>query len=583
MSTTKQLNTLPQKFCVAPFLQITTHPSTSFSPCPYLGGTTWTKSYPSIKESWNSDELEGLRQSFLNNQQSPICGRCWDEESHNKRSLRLRLLDPETLHSEYKILEDPKIVDSMIESIKDQSYKKGPKLLSIKNGNVCNAKCRTCHPEDSSRWIADSKKLYELHDIKTAYKLNVKEVNWSDSQIEEIFELSEHLVRLELFGGEPTYNKKVIALLNRIVESGRSKNISLYINTNGSVNIVEKIPRLDQFKEIDIGVSIDGVGKQFEYIRHGVEYDTVVSNVKKWQEHFKKHNITSTITSITTVDILNVYYLPEIKKAVVDLLGSEPFWNLLVWPNHLSIKSLPQQIKDILIERLQHDPSFDELVDLLNQPHLPLAWNEFLKLTQALDEIRGENFAETFPEFHSIIQQHGTTGIDLDGIYYFKAIAYLARNENFVKTFPDVKKVLNQYGMFGPALTDVDYTKAIAYLEQNKVVIYIGDCAHPAGWYLQQSATSYKDTAIKLTIENCQDIKPGVYYTSLQDMGTQENLLSVLTQADRIVYQEPSFWQDTPRKWWWQLKLGLTSPSKKTIEEILSKVLQTKSIQVVKC
>jgi hypothetical protein len=66
-------------------------------------------------------------------------------------------------------------------------------------------------------------------------------------------------------------------------------------------------------------------------------------------------------------------------------------------------------------------------------------------------------------------------------------------------------------------------------------------------------------------------------------MGTRENLLLVLKQADRIVYEEPKFWQDTPRKWWWQLKLGLTSPSKKIIEEVLTKVLHTNSIQVVKC
>lgn len=571
---------LPKNFCVAPFVQITTHPSKSFSPCPYLGGTTWTKSYPTITESWNSTELQSLRQSFLNNEKNSICSRCWDEESHNKRSLRLRLLDPETLQSDYKILQDADTVDSVLESVKDGSYKAGPRLLSIKNGNVCNAKCRTCHPGDSSKWIADAKKLHTITPHQTVYKITGKEVNWSDTQIEEIFALSANLVRLELFGGEPTYNKKVIALLNRIVDAGHSQHISLYINTNGSVDIVDKIPNLHQFKEIDIGVSIDGVGAQFEYIRHGIAYNEVVANVRKWQQYFKQHNITSTITSITTVDILNVYYLPEIKQEITNLLGAEPFWNLLVDPAFLSIKSLPQQIKSVLIARLQGDASFAELITLLEQPHPPLAWAQFLELTAALDSIRGESFAKTFPEFHNVIQTHGTSGTDLDAIYFYKVIAYLARNGNFATTFPEFQHLLDRDGMSSDAMDAVDFKQAITYLEdRSRVVVFLGDCAHPQGWYLQLSATTYNDTARKLTSKDCHNLKAGVYYTSLQDLETQENLQSVLDQADRIVYHAPSYWQDTPNKWWWQHALGLQSPSKKIVERALKKISHKKSIQ----
>lgn len=514
---------------MAPFLQLTTHPSRSFSPCPYLGGTTWSKRYPSITETWNSPELESLRQDFLNNNKSPICGRCWDEESYGKRSLRLRLLDPETLQSDYKMLQDPAVVKSMLESVKDGSYHNGPRLLSIKNGNVCNAKCRTCHPGDSSRWIADAKKLFDITQQAT-YRINVREVNWDESQIEEIFALTKNLIRLELFGGEPTYNKKVIALLNRMVESGTSKNISLYINTNGSVNIVDKIPGLHQFKEIDIGISIDAVGDQFEYIRHGLNYSQIVSNVQQWQQYFQHHHIPSTITSITTVGILNVYYLPEIKKAVVDLLGTEPFWNLLVDPDFLCIKTLPQQVKDIVIKHLEHDQSFAEIVTMLKQPYAPRSWAQFLQLTNALDSIRGERFAKIFPEFHDIIQQHGMTGSDLDAIDF------------------------------------------------GKVIVYVGDCEHPQGWYLRLLALEDHPTATKLTTANCKDIQPGVYYTSLHDLGTNETFLSVLEQADRIVYREPSYWQDTPGAWWQRL-LKFKSPSKKIIEKTLQQLISRKTIQ----
>jgi len=506
-------------FCVAPFLQITTHPLRSFSPCPYLGGTTWAPNYQTIFESWNSPELESLRADFLSNVKSPICSRCWDEESHGKKSLRLRMWDPVNQTSDYPMLQNPDTVASVLNDISTGEYRRGPKLLSIKNGNVCNAKCRSCHPGDSSRWIADAAKLTQATG-KTIYRIDVKEVNWTDDQIQEILLLSEHLTRLELFGGEPTYNKKVINLLNQIVEAGHSSHIDLYINTNGSSDIVDRIPLLHQFHSVEIGVSIDGVGDQFEYIRHGVSYEKLVSNIKRWQSYFSQHNIPATITSITTVSILNIFYLTQIKQEVNQLLGKDPFWNLLVDPDFLNVKHMPKALKSQVIDMLKSDGSFDEFINLLEQPALPEAWQQFLQITQALDTIRKEKFDVVFPEFAKLIKEYGYSGSDLDEIGF------------------------------------------------GKVVVYVGDKAHPLGWYLENSARSNDRNAVKITKDTCNNLLPGVYYTSLQDAGSKENLQIICKQADTIFYQEPSYWQDTPRGFFARL-FKRPSPTKKTIEHIL--------------
>lgn len=490
------------KFCVAPFLQITTHPLRSFSPCPYLGGTTWAPKYNTILESWNSPELESLRADFLANRQSPICSRCWDEEAHGKKSLRLRLWDPVNQTSDYPLLQDPKILQTAMDDITSGEYQRGPKLLSIKNGNLCNAKCRSCHPGDSSRWIPDSVKLArELNQDtggETIYRIDEKEVNWTDSQVEEILELSKHLTRLELFGGEPTYNKKVIRLLNQIVDAGDSSHIDLYINTNGSSDIVNRIPLLHRFRSVEIGVSIDGIGAHFEYIRHGIEYDKLVANIKQWQAYFAEHSIPATITSITTVSILNIFYLPQIKQEVNALLGKDPFWNLLIDPDFLNIKHMPAALKAQVIKVLKKDPSFNEFVTLLEQPALPVAWQKFLQVTRALDNIRKENFNTVFPEFAKLVKKHGYSGSDLNQV-------------NF-----------------------------------NKVIVYLGDRAHVDGWYLENNAQDHERNAIKITTDIYNKLTPGVYYTSLYDVGSMENLQDVCRQADVIVYQEPDTWQDVP-------------------------------------
>jgi MoaA/NifB/PqqE/SkfB family radical SAM enzyme len=394
---------LPNNFCVASFLQLTTHPTGSFSPCPYLGGTTWKGQYSSIIEAWQSNDLESLRNQFLDGQQPKICNRCWHEEKNNKKSLRLRLYDPVNKTSDFSIINNSNIVQEMIDGIEEKQYLQGPKILTIKNGNVCNAKCRSCHPADSSRWSEDTEKL-KIKIGKEYYAIGQGEKNWSASQLDEIFELSKSFKRLELFGGEPLYNKKVQQLLDRIVESGHSKNINLYINTNCSVDLIERIPNVKEFKEIEIGVSLDGVGPHFEYLRHGLNYQDAVNNIRKWQKYFEQHNVKYYIDSISTVSVFNILYLPELKRAVMEILPQSPFWNLLINPDYLFIKNMPDLLKAQAIKVLEADSEFEELINVIQQPADVNAWDKFLEITPALDNIRGEDFRKTFPELAKFIE-----------------------------------------------------------------------------------------------------------------------------------------------------------------------------------
>ena len=393
---------LPENFCVAPFIQCTTHPSTSFSPCPYLGGTTWKASGNSILEQWRSGEIEQLRQDFIDNVKSPVCNRCWREEENNKKSLRQRLLDPVNSTSDYSFIEPETYVNKLIDKVNSKDYLSGPEVLTIKNGNICNAKCRTCHPGSSNRWVADSIKLKKL--IGKEYYPIDKETNWSDEQLEEIFNMAPGLKRLELFGGEPMYNKKVIKLLEQLVETGHSSHIILYINTNGSVNIVDKIHNIKQFQEVEIGVSIDGIDNHFEYTRHGLKYNVVKKNIADWKKYFEEHNVTYYIDCICTVGVLNIFYLPEIKAAILNILPLSPYWNLLVDPAYFFIKNMPDSAKAAVIEKLSLDiDEFQDLINVIQQPSDPAEWEKFLEVTGALDQIRKESFQKTFPEFARLI------------------------------------------------------------------------------------------------------------------------------------------------------------------------------------
>jgi len=531
-------DTLPSTLCIAPFAQITTHPSGSFSPCPYLGGTSWSHD-GTILEKWRGSELENLRHEFLAGKKPEICFRCWNEENIGKRSLRRRLFDMETETSDYQLFSDPQAIRDLMQSITDGSYKKGPKIISIKNGNVCNLKCRSCHPDDSSGWIQDAKKLYDAVG-KKYYKIGLRESNWNDAQIDQLRELASNLSRLELFGGEPLYNKKVLKLLNHLVEDGSSRNISLYVNTNGSVDITAKIPNIDRFKDIDIGVSIDAIAEHFTYVRHPLTLDQVKENVRSWHRYFRSKNVQSNIQSITTVSILNIYYLAELKSTIKSIMGQTPFWNLLIHPRHLSIVNLPQEVKNVVVEKLRGDPEFDEFINfMMNNAADQYQWRTFFTIRDALDDIRGEKFDDVFPEFASVIKPYR---LGSEGIKIFIG--------DMAQSWPA------QY-LTRVALDHDPHSGMLVQGKGHELVIIDPD-----------GITRFVPR---------DELPSGTYHTGITKWSDLDALHWLLTHAKEVYYAPPEYWSDGP-----EIFTTLLPPrgwSKIVTEEILAKIPNVRRLE----
>lgn len=72
------------------------------------------------------------------------------------------------------------------------------------------------------------------------------------------------------------------------------------------------------------------------------------------------------------------------------------------------------------------------------------------------------------------------------------------------------------------------------------ITVYLGD----VGAYLSALCRLDHPDATLITQENFSDLSPGTYYTSLGDLGSLQNLGSVLQQADTVVYAPPDVWSD---------------------------------------
>ena len=283
---------------MAPFVQLQTDTEGNTSPCAVLDGIWKNKQDP-----WQHDELEDMRHKHANNIKDSRCDTCWKKEELGFESYRQRFNSNHRFNVQEALL-----------SIEDGSYKQGPKILYLKNGNVCNLQCRICGPKDSYAWSREAKHYADQHTDEmqgTMYDIENYKKNWSPKQLENLMKYNNTILRVDNFGGEALTNPKVLDYLNMLVEQGVSQHITLYFNTNASNVPSEKWwSTLRQFKVLDFQLSLDGFKEQFEYQRYPAKWSEVEA-FRKWIYH-RSEEMPITYGIIITVNNFNVWYLPEI-------------------------------------------------------------------------------------------------------------------------------------------------------------------------------------------------------------------------------------------------------------------------------
>lgn len=396
---------ISKNFCIAPFTQLTLNPAGNYSPCPEIGGRPWKSNEINAVHMWRSDEFDALRTSFKNNQKDLVCNRCWQQEEHGNQSLRQRLFAKK---SQGSVTFQPGEVLPFL----DNGYQSGPKQINIMVGNICNLRCRICTAGSSVTYNVEGKYYKDHYGVENPRYISSfqKPMSFSSSSIDHIFELSTNLQRIEFYGGEPLLDEPTLNLLERLVISGKSKNITLFYNTNGTKEPTPQHYQLwNQFKSLEFNFSIDDIEKRFTYARHPAVWADLICNIDRIRNH--AWSIPVQCTSICTVSILNIYYLPEVLTQL-DFLSLPSFLNNIHSPDYYDIQHLPKEIKQHVIKKLTQFSNVNRiqfLINMLNEPENLKHWEDFKFWTKAKDEYRKENFAETYPEFYQIINRYDSS------------------------------------------------------------------------------------------------------------------------------------------------------------------------------
>jgi sulfatase maturation enzyme AslB (radical SAM superfamily) len=382
-------------FCIHPFNSLSidgTGDHRSYKPCCMSNQSIVSESVTidSIDSAFNSDWMNSLRNSLMNGVQHPTCSLCWDEERAGKESKRVR--DSKT---QLSLLDRP---DAVIKNI------------DLKMGNLCNLKCRICNPWNSSQWETEwfniGKRTDSIQKFKNSFKLQRQSWNPGEKIWDELLEILPNIESFDLYGGEPLLIENMWNILKLSVEKGYSKNQRIHYNTNGSiVPNEEQLALWEQFKLVDLQVSLDDINERHNYQRHPNKWETVKKNIRSLQQYKW-----ISLTTNATISNFNVFYLDEITTEIMDNLGCSIWYNILHHPDEYSVDALDPKIKEILLKKLSHvkdkNPDILNILNFIGSNPNPNKIQMFLKKVQEHDTYRKESFSTTFPEWYEILKQH---------------------------------------------------------------------------------------------------------------------------------------------------------------------------------
>jgi sulfatase maturation enzyme AslB (radical SAM superfamily) len=166
--------------------------------------------------------------------------------------------------------------------------------------------------------------------------LSNPDLEWQEKPFQKITEITDDawelldnwiskIERVFMTGGEPTIIKKNLEYIQKIIDTGRSKQIELIFTTNAT-NVNKEFLRIaEQFKSVHFAVSIDGVNDLASYIRFPSKWTQIKQNL----DTIGQHNFGVSIN--TTIQWLNMTRLDEMFHFIEQYIESNPKQFAGVW------------------------------------------------------------------------------------------------------------------------------------------------------------------------------------------------------------------------------------------------------------
>jgi len=383
--------------CKFPFSGVTINPDGNFIPCcgapeVKLGHISEVSS---LEEYINGDEQGMLRDDFKKGKWPVSCNPCKKRRDKGQPAL-IDFMGDQLPWSDENFLND----------------KYDVQYLEVTPSNACNASCSTCGSMFSSKWKAlDNKALEQGLDFRSnTNRVTGKNYSISDIDFDKILESLPTVKRLMLKGGEPLADKRNIILLEKI----RKEKLTCHVNliTNLSMMDDEILDLLKDIPSIHVSVSMDGLGKQYNWIR-STDFDDVIGKIEKY------HAVTD--KKVTIIITLSVYNFFNIEEAIKFFTGMKSVYKIDLLtandPVYVSPSMIPQHMMKKLNDKhetslwISENPKVERKNALLDYKSLESlddkSWflnnkEPLMKWIDFLNQERGFRIEDSVPEINEI-------------------------------------------------------------------------------------------------------------------------------------------------------------------------------------
>jgi organic radical activating enzyme len=428
-------------FCLAKWKQVSLHLPTGlnnscYHPPLHQIDALALKDNPSALH--NTAQKKTQRKIMLRNERPSECSYCWNiEDAGNLSDRHYRSGEP------WAAVDFAKIKNSTGDEDIIPSY------VEVNFNHACNLKCSYCSPQFSSTWQQETERdgsypTIPPHNAPEHFTGRRKPIPHSQPNpyVDAFWEwwpkLYPELEHFRMTGGEPLMDKNTYKVFDYVLANPSPK---LHINVTSNFSVEPALFKkymgyvkelcTDQPKKIEHFmqfVSLDSIGPQAEYIRHGLDFNRLWDNVNTFL------NEVPTRSSLTFIVTMNNLSVPGFQEFIDCIYGLREIYSKTyqrVWfdtpilrkPEWQSLQLLPESymdkldhswaymlkkietadrpfkgFKDFELQRLQRVMDWMSEGSKLTPEYVKIQKGNFFRFFSEHDRRRGTNFTETFPE-----------------------------------------------------------------------------------------------------------------------------------------------------------------------------------------
>ena len=380
---------MSDKVCPLPFHQIYIKPDGRILPCCYFDVKQSPEDLNVANPNFiNHPFLEKLRNDMIAGKHHTGCSKCYVPETGD--------LIPHSYRNE-----------SILNHYKSNGKPFAPPYtakitgVEIAMSNLCNSRCRMCHPDLSTNWYPDAKAL----GIPYGRTITINQDAFAQIDFS-------HVVQMKILGGEPLLEQEK---LKDILHKCNRSNLTITIITNLTIRPdSELVSLLKECKKVTWSCSIDAVGPLNDFIRKGSKWSDIEDNLAYFVENFKGSNKTNSFVSVRSV--VNIYNINCFMNMHTYLKNKYPgmhhIYDMTYGPQWMELQNLPDPVKQLALERIRSTPQHFALTVI--QPQLLRQMMEFTngnfdnfkEMDQKLNNLRNETWYDLNPELYSWLKPY---------------------------------------------------------------------------------------------------------------------------------------------------------------------------------